>query len=37
MTSYKKNLINNNKGGVGKTLITANFAVYLAKKAKKFC
>lgn len=35
MTNYKKILIHNNKGGVGKTLFTANLAVYLAKKGHK--
>ncbi|WP_434335207.1 ParA family protein [Mycoplasma leachii] len=35
MKNYKKILIHNNKGGVGKTLITANLAVYLAKQNKK--
>ncbi|WP_026389345.1 ParA family protein [[Acholeplasma] multilocale] len=35
MKNYKKILIHNNKGGVGKTRITANLAVLLARKSKK--
>ncbi|WP_434323604.1 ParA family protein [Mycoplasma capricolum] len=35
MKKYKKILIHNNKGGVGKTLITSNLAVYLASQDKK--
>ncbi|AGJ90708.1 ParA family protein [Mycoplasma putrefaciens] len=35
MKNYKKIIIYNNKGGVGKTIITANLAVYLAMQNKK--
>ncbi|ABC01293.1 ParA family protein [Mycoplasma capricolum] len=35
MKNYKKILIHNTKGGVGKTLITANIAAYLANQNKK--